>query len=368
MKKFLSLILLISPVILNAQELTTPPDGGNKKASVSEIIGITDVRIDYDRPALKGRAGKIWGNLVHYGFIDQGFGPSKSAPWRAGANENTTISFSTDVYVEGRKIPSGKYALFMAMAPTSATIILSKNSASWGSYFYDEKEDALRVNVATIRTRDTTERLTYDFSEQTDSSAVISLRWENLRIPFKVSVDLVNTQLESFKNELRSDIGFKSDAWVQAINFAVANKTNLEEALVWSNYAINGVFVGQKNFKTFSAKASVLNALGRKDEADQVMKEALPLANMQELHTYGRQLLSNKRYSEALEIFKLNAQKHPGIFTTNMGLARGYSANGDFKNALKYTKAALPQAPDKNNKDAIENYIKILSEGKDINQ
>jgi len=368
MKILSAFILLLLPFLSPAQDLTTPPDGGNKKASVSELIGITQVKIDYDRPALKGRAGKIWGGLVPYGFTDQGFGTSRSAPWRAGANENTTISFSTDVTIEGQKLAAGKYALFMAMSPASATVIFSKNSESWGSFFYDQAEDALRVNVTTMRTRDTTERLTYEFSDQTENSAVINLKWENLRIPFKVSVDLVKTQMESFKKELRSDIGFKSDSWVQAINYAVANKTNLEEALAWSDYAINGVFVGQRNFKTLSAKASVLNALNRGDEAGKVMKEALPMATMQELHAFGRQQLRNKKNAEALEIFKMNAEKNPNVFTTNMGLARGYSANGDYRNALKYAKAALPQAPDKNNRDAIENYIKMLSEGKDINQ
>jgi thioredoxin-like negative regulator of GroEL len=89
---------------------------------------------------------------------------------------------------------------------------------------------------------------------------------------------------------------------------------------------------------------------------------------MQELHNYGRQLLREKKPVQALEAFKMNAQKNPDTFTTNMGLMRGYSANGDFKNALKYANAALPQASDKTNRDAIEGFIKMLKDGKDINQ
>ena len=107
--------------------------------------------------------------------------------------------------------------------------------------------------------------------------------------------------------------------------------------------------------------------MGRSAEAETLMKEAMPLATMQELNNYARQLLRNKKNAEALEAFKLNAQKNPGQFIVNMGLMRGYSANGDFKNALKYAKAALPQAPDKINKDDIEKFIKMLEEGKDIN-
>src|SRR6218665_2508211 len=128
------LLLLISSTFSFAQGLTTPPDGGNKKAFVGERVGITDVTIHYDRPAVKGREGRIWGDLVPYGFTDQGFGISKSAPWRGGANENTTISFSTDVMVEGKPIAAGTYALFIALTETDATIIFSKNSTSWGSF------------------------------------------------------------------------------------------------------------------------------------------------------------------------------------------------------------------------------------------
>jgi len=351
----------------NAQKLLTPPDGGNKKASVSERIGITDVTIHYDRPGVKGREGKIWNGLVANGFTDQGFGTSKAAPWRAGANENTTFSFSTDVLIEGKPLAKGTYGFFIAMGNGEATLIFSNNSTSWGSFFYDDKEDALRVAVKTVGLNESVERLQYQFADEKDNSAVISLSWEKLKIPFTVSVDYVKTQIESYRRQLRNDEGFDADAWVQAANFCVEHNTNLEEALIWSNYAINAVFIGQKNFKTLSGKANVLNKLNRNAEADSIMKQAMPLASMQELHAYGRQLLRQNKPAAALEAFKLNAQKNPNIFTTSMGLMRGYSANGDFKNALKYAKLAQPLAPDKGNKDALEKFIPMLEKGQDIN-
>ena len=351
-----------------AQILTTMHQGGSKKATVSEQIGITDVTIHYDRPALKGREGKIWGQLVPYGFTDQGFGTSKAAPWRAGANENTTFTFSTDVSIEGKPLAAGTYGFFIAVENGEATLIFSSNSTSWGSFFYDPKEDVLRVNVKTEPLDKPVERLRYEFMDETDNSAVVALLWEKLKIPFKVEVDYVKTQLELYRRELRSDKGFRWEAWVEAVNFCVQNNTNLNEALTWSDYAIGGVFVGQKNFSTLSAKASVLNKLGRKAEADTLMKAAMPLASMQELHGYGRQLLRDKRPAEALEAFKLNAQKNPNVFMTNMGLMRGYSANGDFKNALKYAKAARLQVVDKANRDALDSFIPMLEAGKDINQ
>ena len=368
LKKYFIFILLFSTHFCLAQQLTIATPGGSTKASVSEHIGLTNITIHYDRPAVNGREGKIWGTLVPYGFTDQGFGTSKSAPWRAGANENTTITLSTDVMVEGKPLAAGTYGLFIALTEADATVIFSKNSTSWGSFFYNPTEDALRVNVKPVKLNESVERMKFEFSDQKNNSAVVSLQWEKLKIPFTISADIVKNQIESFRRELRTNKGFDHNAWVQAINYSVANNTNLEEALQWSDYALSGVFVGQKNFRTLSAKAGVLTKLGRTAEADALMKEAMPMASMQELHGYGRQLIRSKRNAEALEAFKLNAQKNPNVFTTNMGLVRGYSANGDFKNALKYIKLALPQAPDKINRDAVENFIKMLEAGKDINQ
>lgn len=367
-KLFLAFTALLFSSISFSQILFTIADGGNKKASVTERIGITDVTIHYDRPAVKGREGKIWGQLVPYGFTDLGFGTSKAAPWRAGANENTTISFSNDVMVEGKTLAAGTYGLFIAIAEKDATIIFSNNSTSWGSFFYDPKEDGLRVNVKTVALSESVERMKFEFMDEKENSATIALMWEKLKIPFKVEVDYVKTQLQSFRNEFRNEKGFKYEAWLEAVNFCIQRNINLDEALQWSDYSISGPFIGQKNFKTLSTKAALLNKMGRGAEAESLMKEAMPMATMQELHNYGRQLLRDRKPAEALEAFKLNAQKNPKVFTTNMGLMRGYSANGDFKNALKFAKAAQPQATDKANKDAIEGFIKMLEEGKDINQ
>ena len=348
-------------------QLTTLPDGGNKKASVSERIGLTDVTIDYDRPAVKGREGQIWGKLVAEGYTDQGFGTSKAAPWRAGANENTTIEFSTDVTVEGKPLPAGKYGFFVAYGPNDCTIIFSRNSTSWGSFFYDPKEDALRVDVKPVPMDKEVERLKYEFTDQKENSATIALEWEKLSIPFKVEVDYVNQQLASFRNELRNSKGFTYNSYMQAAQFCAARNTNLQEGLTWADDAISLPFVGEKNFRTLSTKAQVLTALNRKDEADAVMKEALSMGKVQDVHAYARQLLTAKRTKDAFDAFKLNYDKHPNEFTTNMGMARGYSATGDYKKALEYLKKAQAQAPDNANKNAITQMMPKLEKGQDIN-
>jgi len=180
--------------------LTTLPNGGNKKAAVSERIGITDVTISYDRPGVKGREGKIWGQLIPAGFTDQGFGSSKAAPWRAGANENTTIEFTDDVKIEGQPLAAGKYAFFVAYDPNECTLIFSKNNSSWGSFFYNEKEDALRVKVKPTPLDKSVEWLKYEFTNQTENSATVALEWEKLSIPFKIEVDYIKTQLASFRH------------------------------------------------------------------------------------------------------------------------------------------------------------------------
>lgn len=370
MKKiFISLFLVNSFFLASQAQLNTPPDGGNKKAEVAERIGITDVTIHYDRPGVKGREGKIWGQLVHVGFTDLGFGTSKAAPWRAGANENTTIEFSTDVKIEGQTLAAGKYGFFIAYDPNESTIIFSKNNTSWGSFFYNEAEDALRVKVKPVTTDKSVERLKYEFMDQTDNAATIALVWEKLIIPFKVEVDLDRLQLESFRRELRGARSFNPgwQSYQQAAKYTLDRNIDLEEGLAWANQSINDPFVGQANFITLSTKADILAKMGRNNEADSIMKKALPMGNMQQIHQYARGLLQQKKNKEALEVFKLNAEKNPNQFTTTMGLVRGYSAIGDYKTALKYANQALSLAGTAQNKTFVQGMIDKLKEGKDVN-
>jgi len=347
--------------------LTVLPSGGNKKASVTEQVGLTKVSINYDGPGVKGREGKIWGQLVHAGFIDQGFGSARQAPWRAGSNENTTIEFSTDVKIEGKDLPAGKYGFFIAYSPDECTLIFSKNSGSWGSYYYNDKEDALRVKVKPVAQAQSTEWLKYEFLNEKENSSTIALTWEKLSIPFNVEVDYIKTQLESFRNELRTDKGFIWQGWAQAADWCLQRNVNLEEALLWADSATSPGFEGDKSFRAWSTKAQILEKLGKTNDAADVMKKALPIATMNEVHQYGRQLLGQKKNKEALEVFKSNYAKYPNQFTTLMGMVRGHSANGDYKSALNFANQALPLAPDTNNKNNVSAMIEKLKAGKDVN-
>jgi tetratricopeptide (TPR) repeat protein len=369
MKRYLLLLpaLLLITTTFAQITLTQLPSGGNKKATVGERIGLTDVTIHYSRPGVKGREGKIWGQLIHTGFIDQGFGNTKAAPWRAGANENTTIEFSNDVTIEGKPLKKGKYGFFIAYDSASSTLIFSNNSTSWGSYYYNESEDALRVKVAPVRTTTSVEWLKYEFMNQTENTATIALLWEKVMIPFKVETNYIKDQVASFQNELRTERGFYWLAWDQAAQWALQHNTNLEQALQWADSASGQSFGGAAMFAPKATKAQILQKLGRGAEATALMKEALPLANMQEIHNYGRSLLAQKKGAEALEVFQMNYKKNPNQFTTLMGLTRGYSATGDYKAALKYAQTALPLAPNGPNKSAVEGMIEKLKKGQDVN-
>lgn len=336
-------------------------------ATVAERIGITDVTIHYNRPGVKGREGAVWGKLIPTGYNDLGFGTSKAAPWRAGANENTTIQFSTDVTIEGQPLPAGKYGFFVAYDPNECTLIFSRNATSWGSFFYDPKEDVLQVKVKPVPLDKSVEWLKYEFTDEKQDAATVALEWEKLSIPFRVAVDYPKTQLESFRRELRSDKGFRYNAFMQAAQFCAQQNTDLDEGLVWADKAISEPFIGEKNFQTLTTKAQILTLMNRKDEADAIMKEALPMGKEAEVHQYARILLREKRNKEAFEAFKMNYDKHPNEFTTNVGMARGYSGMGDYKKALEYLTKAEAQAPDKANKDNIARLKPMLQEGKDIN-
>lgn len=352
-----------------AQSLTMPPSGGNQKSAISQRIGITDITITWDAPGVRGREGKIWGTQVaHFGFQDPGFGTSKAAPWRAGSNECTTISFSTDVRIEGKDLKAGKYGFFIALYADSCTLIFSKNSTAWGSYFYKPEEDALRVTVRQQKDLpQSREWLAYTFADATDHSATIALEWERWRIPFRVEVDLAKTVVASMRRELEGSVGFVASNWQAAAQFCHDHDTNLEEALTWAENAVNGTF-GPATFQGFAVKADILRKLNRAKEADATMEKGVAIATVFELHGYARQLVAQKKPKEALAIFEKNYQKHGETWPTHVGLARGYSANGQIEKALAHAKLALAQAPDDLNKKSVESMVKTLSEGKALVQ
>lgn len=212
------------------------------------------------------------------------------------------------------------------------------------------------------------EWLKYEFINQTTESATVVLEWEKLVIPFKVETDVIKNQLAIFRNELRSEKGFTWEAWDQAATYCAQNKTNLDEALLWTDTATSVNFGGSQSFQAWSTRARVLDSLGRNAEAAATMKKALPYGTINDIYFYAGTLTKNKKGKEALEAFQANYNKYPKEFLAVAGMARGYSAVGDYKKALVYAKQAHDMAPGTVNKGITEKFIADLQAGKDINQ
>jgi len=368
MKHFLpvALMAIACSSFSQVMPLTLEPDGGNRKASVSEQVGIVKIAINYNRPRVKGREGKIWNTAVaHYGFIDLGHGTSHAAPWRAGANENTTMTFSQPVKIEGKDLPAGTYGFFIALGDNESTLIFSKISTSWGSFYYDSTEDALRVNVKNKTLDQSVEWLKYEFIDEKDDEVTIAMSWEKRMIPFNVQVDRKALQLEAFVNDFRTTRPYYD--FIDAANWCIQNNYGLEQALQWMDRAIYFRIMGEKNFRTLSTKANVLMKMNRIDDAKKVMEEAIPLATMLDVHFYARQLLQMNQVDEAFKVFKSNYDKYPNQYTTNVGMGRAYSAKGDYKRALSYMQTALIQAPDEGSKTNLQAMITKLKDGQNVN-
>jgi Protein of unknown function (DUF2911) len=252
MKHSLLCFFLFFSVSFSFAQMDVPPSGGNPRATISEEVGITSITIKYSRPDVNKREGKIYGdgNVVPYGFTSNSFITNKNtAPWRAGANENTIITFEHDVKIDGQPLKAGSYGLHMAMAADNAMLIFSTQTEAWGSFYYEEKYDALRVNVKPAVLEKSVEWLKYEFVEHKEKYCVIAMQWEKLSIPFKVEVDVENIVLARLREQVTSQKGFNSNNMLQAAQYCLNKNINLEEALAWSIKAITG-FQGQKSFIT----------------------------------------------------------------------------------------------------------------------
>ncbi len=354
--------------------VTLPPSGGNERQTVIQQIGLVHVSVDYSSPHVhsplgEDRKGKIWGQLVPYGMASLGFGTcGDQCPWRGGANENTVFTTSHDIKVEGQPLPAGSYGLHFLPGKDEWTVIFSRNSTSWGSFFYDAKEDALRVKVKP-EPSDYHEVLAYEFPERRNDKATVALKWENLAVPIAITVDNANQlYVDNLRRELRSSAGFSWQNWVAAADFCRQNKIDLEEAQTWARNATDPAQSGQENFTTLTLLAQLQTLNGHAAEGAKTMDRALnhPTAQAMDLHLYGRQLLADKKPEEALKIFQLNARRHPDAWPVHVGLARGYAALGRSKEALAEARLALPQAPNDASRNNLKDLIQQLEAGKKV--
>jgi Protein of unknown function (DUF2911) len=321
----------------------------SQRGTVSQRIGLTDITITYHRPAVGGR--EIWGKTVPYGKV-----------WRSGANENTTITFSEDVSVEGKPLAAGTYGLHTIPDKDQWTVIFSKNSTSWGSFSYDEKEDALRVNV-TPHAAESFDVLTYVFEDVKPDSATATLRWEKLAVPFHISVDIKAVVLRSIKNELRSVGGFTWGGYDEAAQWCLDNNYNLEEALKWEDTSIQN----EERFENLETKSRILDALGRKEESAKALSTAFDKATAIQLYSYARGLQRAGNAKRAFELYPQVPKKDANHWISHLALARISSNTGDFPTAAKEMSIAISGAPD-TTKTFLQPLLKRLEAKDDINK
>lgn len=321
----------------------------SQHAKVIQRVGITDITINYHRPLVKGR--KVWGGLVPYGQV-----------WRAGANENTTIEFTDPVSVEGKPLAKGTYGLHMLPTENEWTVIFSKTATAWGSFTYNQSEDALRVTVKP-QAAEMKEALAYEVDDVTPTSAVIALRWEKLAVPFKVEVNTNEIVAQNLHGQMRGLAQYTWDGWDDAANYFLTNKYNLEEALKYEDRSI-GV---EERYENLINKSRILDAMNRKDDATVARNKALGMANITQLHTYGRQLQLAGKQDEAFAVFRSNIKKDPNHWLVRTEAARLAVAKGDYDGATKEMKLALAAAPDQA-KPTVEGMVKRLEAKQDINK
>jgi tetratricopeptide (TPR) repeat protein len=353
-----SLLLAASSIVATAQTNLnlSLPRVPSPAAGVSQIIGISTVSVKYSRPSVKGR--EVWGALVPYGWNVQGFGLGNSAPWRAGANENTVLHLSHDATIEGHQVPAGDYGLFFVInKDNTGEVILSKESRSWGSFFYDPKFDEMRANI-TVKPAPFAELLTYDFSNVTKNSAELDLNWEKMQFPVKIEFDVDKIVLDNANQELKSTAGFNPQNYANAANYALTNKMtgDYDQALKWVDRAI----AQNSNFANLTIKSGLLKEMGKTAEADQIKKDAVAIGNENELNAYGYQLLGDKEQDKAIEVFVLNTQRHPTSANCFDSLGEAYALKGDKKNAVINFKKSLALNPPAATKANSEKYLKQL--------
>lgn len=351
LKTSLLAMIVFSGSSVFSQTFTIDSPRASQYAETMQRIGVTDIKVTYHSPAVRGR--KVWGGIVPYGMNPTFTG--LTVPWRAGADENTTITFSTEVTIAGTKVPAGTYGLFIETAETGDwTVILSSNSTSWGSFYYRASEDVVRA-PAKVTDIPFQENLNYVFLDNTQSSTKLAVQWEKKRAAFDIEINTTELAVADIRNQLRSNASFQWQGWNEAATYCLRNNVNIDEAITWSDVAIRS----NKAFGTLSVKAGLLRLKGDNDGADKVMDDAVAIANENQLNNYGYQLMAQGKNDEAVKMLELNTKRNPKSANAFDSLGEAYKAAGNKKKAIKSFKKALSLDPAPNVK---ANSIKLLGE------
>lgn len=268
------LVLLIGAAPTQGQDRGNTVPRVSPNATVGQTIGVTEVTIRYGRPSVRGR--DIFGGLVPFGEV-----------WRTGANEATTISFSTPVHIEGQALDAGTYGFFTIPGPDQWTLIFNETAEQWGAYNYDAGQDALRVQV-TPQSASAQELLTFSFHNVTDTSATAALRWAETRVPFEIAANTT----EILRTRADSMMADASDwrAPLPYVGYALENEVLLDDAVAWINRSVEL----NERFGNLRLKAYVLAANGQYEQAVETANAALRKADERDEAPNGLEELRNR--------------------------------------------------------------------------
>jgi hypothetical protein len=337
MKAFLATLALFAATTAAQAQVALKLPEASPAATVSQTVGLTEITVVYHRPAVGGR--EVWGKLVPYG-----------EPWRAGANENTTIMFSSDVKIGGKPLPAGSYGLHMIPTAKDWTIAFSKMSAAWGSFTYDQKEDALRVTVTPRANAASEERLSYRFDDPSETKTTLVLSWEKLSVPIAIEVDTPKVVMASIRQQLRSLPGFGWQGPSQAANYWLRNGGPLDEALKLVDRSIQM----NENYQNLSVRAAILEKQGNAKGAADLRAKAQTLATEADLNQAGYRLLADKKIDEAIKLFQANVDHHPDSWNAQDSLGEALAGKGDKPGAIAAYTKALALVKDPTQKKRIE--------------
>ncbi|AFL85547.1 Protein of unknown function (DUF2911) [Belliella baltica DSM 15883] len=261
---FKSYLLLISLLIASAsfsiaQQIEMPQ--ASPASSIAQKIGLTDVKIEYSRPSAKGR--KIFGELVPYGDV-----------WRTGANAATIITFSTEVMIEGNKVPAGSYALYSIPGKNEWTIILSENTKLWGAVGYNQEDDLLRFKVKPGKTGQKYETMEINFVDMTDTGAFVAIKWEQVRVKFRIETEVDQIVMGQIKALVIDQEPSNPGLYYQAANYYFTTNKDLPTALDWINKSVDS----DPKYWTMHLKAKIELALGKKKEAIESANKSMEMA------------------------------------------------------------------------------------------
>ena len=316
---------------------------------MSQTIGITNVTVKYSRPLVNGR--KVWGELVPYGEV-----------WRAGANENTVITFPDPVTIEGKPLDKGSYGLFMLPTENKWTIIFSKTNTAWGAFTYKPEEDVLRVTVKPTAS-DFHDALLYDFDQLTPDSALVTLRWDKLAVPFKVAVDVPKTVEASLDKQFRGIVQYTWVSYDDAANYFLANKVDLAEGLKYADRSIGA----EERYDNLMTKSQILAAMGKTDEAKKIAAHGAGEGQRRAIVSICSPTAARRQTGSSLRHLPRHGQEvsDQPVHLCRTGAHRRWSGNYD--EAVKEMKLAQDAAPE-NAKSQIQGLINRLEKKENINQ